>query len=341
MIIEARKIIKELPFKETAFASKKFVRVVEDVSFTIRKGETLGVVGETGCGKTTVSLICAGIIEPTSGEILFEGKKINGNVRFLSRRRQVVFQNALGSLNDRLTIEKIIAEPLIIHKMLDRKERTKKTSEMMEVVGLSKKDRDKYPAELSGGQQQRVAIARALIISPKLLILDEPVSSLDVSMQGQILNLLMDLQEKNDVAYLFVTHDLSLIRHISTKIAVMYFGKIVELSPASELFSHPWHPYTNALISAIPIPDPRVEKRRKHFVLKGEVPSLLNRPKGCVFSGRCLEAEDICFKRLPELEEIEENRFVACHFRKIRVGFEKENLDQIKKFEHEKEIEKV
>lgn len=319
-MLEVENLVKELPFKETAFSSSKYVKVIDDVSFRLKTGQTLGIVGESGCGKTTLANLCAGILKVSKGKIDLEGKDIYKRGRKdLSRVRQIIFQDALGSLNKRMTIGKIIEEPLIIHKVLDKEKRNLKLKAVMEKVGLKSSDIDKYPNELSGGEQQRVAIARAIIMQPKLLILDEPISSLDVSMQGQILNLLMDLQDTDNLTYIFIAHDLSMVRLISDTVAVMYLGKILEMSPTEDLFSHPWHPYTSLLISAIPVADPRIERKRTREILKGEVPEMLNRPKGCIFNNRCPEVKSICFKEIPELKEIAKNRLVACHMRKKRI----------------------
>jgi oligopeptide transport system ATP-binding protein len=294
------------------------VRAVDGVSFTIRRGETLGLVGESGCGKTTTGRCILQLERPTSGRIVFEGvdltKLEHQALRAVRRRVQVIFQDPYSSLNPRMTIGQILAEPLEVHGIVREKAaRAARVQELLVQVGLLPQHAQRYPHQLSGGQRQRVGIARALAMEPVLIVCDEPVSALDVSIQAQIVNLLEDLQSRLGLTYLFIAHDLSVVRHLSDRVAVMYLGKIVEITDRQRLYEEPKHPYTRALLSAVPIPDPAVEARREHTVLRGEVPSLLNPPSGCVFHPRCPIAVDRCSAEVPQLREIGSGHRAACH----------------------------
>jgi oligopeptide transport system ATP-binding protein len=294
------------------------VRAVDGVNFHINPSETFGLVGESGCGKSTTGRCVLRLIEPSSGEIRFEGRDVRAlsgeNLRAIRRDIQIIFQDPYASLNPRMTIGDIIGEALTIHKLAKtRQQFEERIVHLLETVGLQAGHMSRYPHEFSGGQRQRIGIARALAVEPKLIICDEPVSALDVSIQAQVINLLEDLQEKFGIAYLFVAHDLSVVEHISKRVAVMYLGRIVETAPSRQLYASPKHPYTEALLSAVPIPDPSV--KRKRIRLKGEVPSPINPPSGCHFHTRCPLAQDICSRETPPLKESAPGQFVACHFR--------------------------
>jgi oligopeptide transport system ATP-binding protein len=294
------------------------VRAVDGVNFHINPSETFGLVGESGCGKSTTGRCVLRLIEPSSGEILFEGRDVRAlsgeKLRAIRRDIQIIFQDPYASLNPRMTIGDIIGEALTIHKLAKtRQQFEERIVHLLETVGLQAGHMSRYPHEFSGGQRQRIGIARALAVEPKLIICDEPVSALDVSIQAQVINLLEDLQEKFGIAYLFVAHDLSVVEHISKRVAVMYLGRIVETAPSRQLYASPKHPYTEALLSAVPIPDPSV--KRKRIRLKGEVPSPINPPSGCHFHTRCPLAQDICSRETPPLKESAPGQFVACHFR--------------------------
>ena len=291
------------------------LHAVDDVSFTLDIGETLGVVGESGCGKSTLGKTILQLTRPTSGKILFDGEDISkvDNKKFVELRpkMQMIFQDPLSSLNPRMSVSQQIAEPLRIHKVCaSEEELNKRVLELMDTVGLARRYTDTYPHELDGGRRQRIGIARALALEPKMIICDEPVSALDVLIQAQILNLLQDLQKEKGMAYMFITHDLSVVKHISDHISVMYLGQMIEKAPTKELFSHTWHPYTKALLSAIPIPS--LKNRKKRELLKGELTSPINPPDACRFAPRCNYACEACFKGTPQLEELSKDHFVAC-----------------------------
>ncbi|MBI5207277.1 MAG: ATP-binding cassette domain-containing protein [Candidatus Firestonebacteria bacterium] len=302
----------------SGFFSKKIITVkaVDDISFVIPKGKTVGLVGESGCGKTTVGKSILRLIPATSGKILYKGEdileKTETEMRTLCQKMQIFFQDPYGSLNPRMTVEEIVGEPLIIHKLYsNRKERYKRVLSMMNTVGLGSWHMKKYPHEFSGGQRQRIGIARALILNPDLVIADEPVSAIDVSIQAQIINLLLDLSEELKLTYLFISHDLRIIQYVSDYVIVMYLGKIMEISEASSLYKKPLHPYTQSLLASIPIPDPEYKKVRK--ILEGDIPSPIDIPDGCRFYSRCPEKEELCKIKEPELKEMETGHFAACH----------------------------
>ena len=290
------------------------LKAVDDVSFTVGRGETLGLVGESGCGKTTVGRSILRLYEPTAGEVLFDGEAVTGkNIQRMRKQMQMVFQDPYSSLDPRMTVEDIIGEPLDVHHLCsNRKERREKILELMNYVGLNAEHARRYAHEFSGGQRQRIGIARALAVDPKFIVCDEPVSALDVSIQAQVINMFEELQDKLGVAYLFIAHDLLVVHHISKRIAVMYLGKIVEIADADELNGHPVHPYTQSLLSAVPIPDPEITRARQRILLEGDVPSPLKMPSGCAFRSRCHFATEKCAQECPALRDMGGNHFVAC-----------------------------
>ncbi|HLR72935.1 MAG TPA: dipeptide ABC transporter ATP-binding protein [Pseudogracilibacillus sp.] len=315
-LLEVKGLKKYFPIKQGLLGrTTGHVKAVNDISFHVNQGETLGIVGESGCGKSTTGRMLVRLLEATEGTIEFDGKELTnlsaGEMRKTRRDIQMVFQDPYASLNPRHTIEKILAEPLLVHGVKDPKERQKKVHEFLEIVGLHAYHAGRYPHQFSGGQRQRIGIARALMTNPKLIIADEPVSALDVSIQAQVLNLMQDLQEKFNLTYIFIAHDLGVVRHISDRIGVMYLGKMVEISESEALYKEPLHPYTQALLSAVPVPDPDFTKKEK--VLEGDMPSPANPPTGCAFHTRCPFKMDVCMKKEPVLTEIEEGHSVACH----------------------------
>ncbi len=293
------------------------VKAVDDLSFEIHAGETLGLVGESGCGKSTTGRAILRLYHPTAGAIVLDGRDIaqleGDALRALRPKMQMIFQDPQASLNPRMTIGSIIAEPLDEHTRMSRPERRARVLELMDQVGLNRSFANRYPHEFSGGQRQRIGIARALALNPSFIVCDEPIAALDVSIQAQVVNLLEDLQERLGLTYLFISHDLSMVRHLATRVAVMYLGRIVELAPREALYATPLHPYTQALISAVPSPDPEVEARRRRIILTGDVPSPSNPPPGCAFSTRCPKVFDRCRVETPPLRDLGEDRFAACH----------------------------
>ena len=316
-LLEVQNLKKYFPVGGGLLTKPEMNKAVDDVSFTIKEGETLGLVGESGCGKTTCGKTIMKIYEPNDGRILFKGVDITHlkrkNMRKYRRDMSIIYQDPFGSLDPRMTIGGIIAEPIEVHNLYPKEEREERVLELMEKVGLTPEQVNRYPHEFSGGQRQRIGIARALAVDPDFVVADEPVSALDVSIQAQILNLMQDLQREFEFTILFVTHDLSVIKHISNRVAVMYVGKIVEMASRKDLFSDPLHPYTEALLSAVPVPNPKFKK--KEIILKGDVPSTTRPPSGCRFHTRCMYAKDICSEREPDFEDKGHGHFAACHFR--------------------------
>lgn len=316
-ILEVKELKKYFPVKKGIFRKTVGnVKAVDGVNFNIKKGETLGLVGESGCGKSTTGRTIIRLIESTSGDVWFEGKNVlslnKKEMRSMRKEMQIIFQDPYASLNPRMTVADIVGEPLDIHNLVkNRKERNEKVKEILNNVGLMPEYMNRYPHEFSGGQRQRIGIARALAVNPKLIIADEPVSALDVSIQAQVINLMQELQEEYGLTYLFIAHDLSVVKHISDRVAVMYLGKIVEITGKKELYDNPLHPYTQSLLSAIPIPDPTHKAER--IILEGDVPSPVDPPSGCRFHPRCPEAMDICSKVEPEFKDYGNGHFAACH----------------------------
>jgi oligopeptide transport system ATP-binding protein len=339
-LIRVNDLVKHFPITKGIFFRKQIgaVQAVSGVSFEIKKGETLGLVGESGCGKSTTARCLLRLIEPTSGKVLYramtkgkgkdaaEAEEVidiasadKDAMRRLRRDMQIVFQDPYASLNPRMTVASIVSEPLVVHGIGNHNEHMERVKELLKVVGLNPEHTNRYPHEFSGGQRQRIGVARALALNPSFMVLDEPVSALDVSIQAQVLNLMEDLQEEFDLTYLFIAHDLSVVRHVSDRVAVMYLGRIAEMADRDTLYQRPMHPYTHALMSAVPIPDPTKERNRKRIILEGDIPSPINPPSGCRFHTRCPRAEfPICKEEEPQLREIEPGHYVSCHFPEVQ-----------------------
>ena len=322
VLLDVRHLKQYFPVTRGLIIQKKIadIKAVDDVSFQVHRGETLGLVGESGCGKTTTGRSILQLNDITSGEVLYEGVDLTklkvSQMRPIRRKMQLIFQDPYASLNPRMSVGEIIGEPLVVHNLSRGRELRERVEEIMRIVGLNPYFASRYPHEFSGGQRQRIGIARALAVEPDFIVCDEPISALDVSIQAQIINLLEELQEEFGLTYLFIAHDLSVVRHISDRVAVMYLGKLVEVASRAEIYENPLHPYTKALLSAVPIPDPAVEARRERILLTGDVPSAMRPPPGCNFHTRCPIAIDYCKQALPELREVGGNHLVACH----RVG---------------------
>jgi len=319
ILVRVEHLKKYFPIARGMLFSRRIgdIKAVDDVSFDIYRGETLGLVGESGCGKTTAGRTIIRLYRPTAGHVYYEGQDLAqmraSELRHMRRRIQIIFQDPYASLNPRLTVGAIVGEPLEIHRAARGKEMRERVEELLQLVGLNPYFVNRYPHEFSGGQRQRIGVARALALDPDFVVCDEPISALDVSIQAQIVNLLEELQDKLGLTYLFIAHDLSMVRHISDRVAVMYLGKVVELSDRDTLYTNPLHPYTQALLSAVPIPDPVVEEKRQRIILKGDVPSPANPPPGCNFNTRCPVAMDVCSEVDPEFIEVEPGHFCACH----------------------------
>ena len=325
-LLEVTDLVKHFPVKSGVVVDRvvAHVKAVDGVSLTINEGETLGLVGESGCGKSTLSRTILQLTAPTSGSVKFLGEELVGrsrrSLRPVRRQMQMIFQDPYASLNPRKRVGQIIGEPMELHGLANGRDVNKRVQDLLDRVGLSAEHASRYPHEFSGGQRQRIGIARALALKPKLIIADEPVSALDVSVQAQIVNLLKDLQTELGLSYLFVAHDLGVVRHVSDRVAVMYLGRIVESAPAGQLYDHPLHPYSNALLSAVPIPDPKLNVSRERLVLEGDVPSPIDPPSGCHFHTRCPWATEVCTTDDPRLEELEASHVAACHHPRNLVG---------------------
>ena len=314
-LIEVRDLKEHFPIQVSGLKTKP-LKAVDGVSFSIKRGETLGLVGESGCGKTTVGRTILHLYKPTSGEIIYDGKPIKtaADIKEFRTKATMVFQDPYSSLNPRMTVADIIGEPLDVHKLYKTKEeRQARILELMSYVGLNSEHAARYAHEFSGGQRQRIGIARALAVNPEFIVCDEPVSALDVSIQAQVINMFQELQEKLGLTYLFIAHDLLVVRHISDRIAVMYLGKMVELADADEIYDHPLHPYSKSLLSSVPVPDPETARNNKRIILEGDIPSPLNAPSGCPFRTRCRYATDVCAQSMPEFKEVKPGHFCACH----------------------------
>ncbi|HRJ42485.1 MAG TPA: dipeptide ABC transporter ATP-binding protein [Caldilineaceae bacterium] len=318
-ILSVRRLKMHFPITKGVIIQRQVgsIKAVDGLDFDLYRGETLGLVGESGCGKSTTGRAILQLYKPTGGSVVFEGKELteinSGDLRRMRRRMQMIFQDPYASLNPRMTVGSIVGEPLEVHNIgSTRKERQDRVQELLKIVGLNPYFVNRYPHEFSGGQRQRIGVARALAVNPSFIVCDEPISALDVSIQAQVINLLEDLQQELGLTYLFIAHDLSVVRHISDRIAVMYLGKIVELADRDELYANPMHPYTQALLSAVPIPDPQIEKKRQRIILEGDVPSPANPPKGCNFSTRCPRVMDICRQTDPEFKNDGNGHYVAC-----------------------------
>ena len=320
ILLHVDNLVKHFPVTRGILFQKQIgaVRAVDGVSFDIYQGETLGLVGESGCGKSTTGRTVLQLYRPTSGAVNFGGVNLvtlkGENLRLMRRKMQMIFQDPYASLNPRMTVGEIIGEPLVVHRVANQKEIQERVSNLLELVGLSAGYANRYPHEFSGGQRQRIGVARALALQPSFIVCDEPISALDVSIQAQVVNLLEDLQDQFHLTYLFIAHDLSMVRHISDRVAVMYLGIIVELADRDALYLNPLHPYTQALLSAVPIPDPVSDSQRKRVILQGDVPSPVNPPSGCRFRTRCPIADDLCAESQPEFRELKPGHYVACHF---------------------------
>jgi len=319
VLLQVDNLVKYFPIKKGIIFQKEVaaVHAVDGISFNVHKGETLGLVGESGCGKSTTGRSILQLYRPTSGSVVFDGVNLvelkGEDLRKMRRKMQMIFQDPYASLNPRMTVGEIIGEPLVVHNLASTKEVQERVANLLELVGLNPAFANRYPHEFSGGQRQRIGVARALSLQPSFIVCDEPISALDVSIQAQVVNLLEDLQSQFNLTYLFVAHDLSMVRHISDRVAVMYLGVIVEIASRNELYSNPLHPYTQALLSAVPIPDPITDAKRKRTILEGDVPSPVNPPSGCRFRTRCPIADSICSETRPEFREASPGHFVACH----------------------------
>lgn len=318
-LLSVQGLVKHFPIYRGVFQRHvASVHAVDDITFDVYKGEAFGLVGESGCGKSTAGRTILQLYKPTAGKVIFDGidltKLEDEKLRRMRRRAQMIFQDPYASLNPRMTIGQIIAEPMLVHGLASRRDVTEKVREYLKIVRLNPNFSFRYPHEFSGGQRQRVGIARALALQPDFIVCDEPISALDVSIQAQIVNLMEELQAKFSLTYLFIAHDLSMVRHISHRVAVMYLGILAELAEREELYNHPLHPYTQALLSSVPVPDPSVQKTRKRIILQGDVPSAVNPPSGCRFRTRCPIAQALCAEQTPEWREVSSNHWVACHF---------------------------